>query len=186
MDNMIRTGEVASWLHEMEVALDGADSNVPCGDCSACCTSSQFVHIEAHETDTLEHIPAAILFPAPGADDGTMVIGYDRRGHCPMLVDGLCSIYEHRPRTCRVYDCRAFAVTGVTPDKPDIAAQARRWVFEGEGVESEAVRAAAAYLAETRGDLGPTQTAVSAIKIRHLFLGGAPTLDEVEQALQPR
>ena len=30
-------------------------------------------------------------------------MGYDERGHCPMLVDGDCSIYDHRPRTCRMY-----------------------------------------------------------------------------------
>ena len=30
-----------------------------------------------------------------------------------MLVDGRCSIYEHRPRTCRTYDCRIFTATGL-------------------------------------------------------------------------
>ena len=54
-------------------------------------------------------------------------MGYDERGHCPMLVDGDCSIYEHRPRTCRTYDCRVFAGhRRRRPDQPAIAERVRR------------------------------------------------------------
>ncbi len=67
-------------------------SEVPCGSCTACCTSSQFVHIGPDETDTLARIPAALLFPAPRQPPGHVLLGYDERGHCPMLVDGRCSI----------------------------------------------------------------------------------------------
>src|ERR1044072_724626 len=96
----------------MQAALRGeTDADVPCGDCSACCTSSQFVPIGPDETDTLAHIPAELLFPAPGRDKGVVLRPYDERAHCRMLVDGRCSIYEHRPRTCRTYDCRIFAAT---------------------------------------------------------------------------
>ena len=50
----------------MRAALRGErDSDVPCNGCTACCTSSQFVHIGPDETDTLAHIPAELLFPAP-------------------------------------------------------------------------------------------------------------------------
>ncbi len=83
----------------MQRALRGdGGTDVPCGTCTACCTSSQFVHIEPDETDTLAHIPADVLFPAPLAPRGHVLLGYDERGHCPMLVDNACSIYEHRPR----------------------------------------------------------------------------------------
>ena len=58
-------------------------------------------------------------------------MGYDERGHCPMLRDGECSIYDARPRACRTYDCRVFAVAGVDPaDQPDIAARVRQWAFD--------------------------------------------------------
>ena len=116
----------------MEAALAGeADAEVPCGDCTACCTSSQFVHIEPDETDTLAQIPAALLFPAPRLPEGHVVLGYDERGHCPMLRDGRCSIYDHRPRTCRTYDCRVFTALGVDPDDATgaISRQVRRWRF---------------------------------------------------------
>ena len=58
-------------------------------------------------------------------------MGYDQNGHCPMFVDGGCSIYEDRPRTCRVYDCRLFTALGrVNEDTPAIAARIRAWEFE--------------------------------------------------------
>lgn len=48
-----------------------------------------------------------------------------------MLHDGVRSIYEHRPRTCRRFDCRVFAASGVEADDstPLIAVQSRRWSF---------------------------------------------------------
>ncbi|HET7720760.1 MAG TPA: YkgJ family cysteine cluster protein, partial [Acidimicrobiales bacterium] len=98
-------GRFSTWL--VRIGVD-----VPCGTCTACCTSSQFVHIGPDERDTLSRIPKALLFPAPGQPKGHVVMGYDERGHCPMFVDGACSIYEHRPRTCRTYDCRVFPAAG--------------------------------------------------------------------------
>ncbi|HJV08323.1 MAG TPA: YkgJ family cysteine cluster protein, partial [Acidimicrobiales bacterium] len=90
-------GRFSTWLAQ----LAGGDVDVPCGACTACCTSSQFVHIGPDESETLARIPPALLFPAPGLPKGHVVMGYDERGHCPMFVDGGCSIYEARPRTCR-------------------------------------------------------------------------------------
>ena len=82
-------------------------------------------------TDTLAHVPVSLGFPAPGLPKGHVVMGYDEHGRCPMLGDDGCTIYEHRPRTCRTYDCRVFAATGVGPDasQPAIAARVRRWRF---------------------------------------------------------
>src|SRR3954447_22749607 len=151
-------GDLASWLARIEGVLrHGDEADVPCGACTACCTSSQFVHIEPDELDTLAHVPKALRFPAPGRPPGHVVLGYDERGHCPMLVDGACSIYAHRPRTCRRYDCRVFAATGVTADQPAIASRARDWespsAGDDEGPLHGALRAAAA-----RRDDGPALT----------------------------
>jgi Fe-S-cluster containining protein len=121
MTASIPGGEFTAWLANMRAAIAGKqDSKVPCGTCTACCTSSQFVHIGPDETDTLAHIDARLLFPAPRMPRGHVVMGYDERGHCPMLIDDVCSIYEHRPRTCRTYDCRVFPAAGIEPDKPRI------------------------------------------------------------------
>ncbi|MEI7617645.1 MAG: YkgJ family cysteine cluster protein [Actinomycetota bacterium] len=128
-------GDFAEWLVEIRGAIRGENtSDVPCGDCTACCTASQFIHIAPDESDALAHIPSALLFPAPRLPRGHVLMGYNERGQCPMLIDNHCSIYEHRPRTCRTYDCRVFAATDLKPDEHDddkilIAQQVRRWRF---------------------------------------------------------
>src|SRR5947207_512379 len=100
-------GDAAAWVTATRAAIgNGESADVPCDGCTACCTASQFVHVEPDEHDALAHIPPALLFPAPRRPAGHVVMGYDERGHCPMLVEGACSIYEHRPRACRTYDCR--------------------------------------------------------------------------------
>ena len=112
-DAPLPAGKFSDWLDGMLAALRGeSDADVPCNGCTACCTSSQFVHIMSDETDTLAHIPPELVFRAPGLPIGNVVLGHDENGHCPMLIDGACSIYEHRPRACRTYDCRIFAATG--------------------------------------------------------------------------
>lgn len=146
MSERIPAGEFSTWLAGMRAALRGeADSDVPCGTCTACCTSSQFIHIGPDETDTLAHIPEELLFPAPGQPAGHVLMGYGEDGQCPMFVDGACSIYAHRPRTCRVYDCRLFAALGrVNDDTPAIAQRIRSWEFsyadEDSRAEHERVR----------------------------------------------
>jgi hypothetical protein len=68
-----------------------------------------------------------------------------------MLIDGRCSIYEHRPRTCRTYDCRVFPAAGVyDDDKPRIERHSRRWRFcypsATDRTEHDAVLAGATFL----------------------------------------
>jgi hypothetical protein len=146
--------------------------DVPCDGCTACCTSSQFVHVTPDETDTLAHIPPKLLFPAPGLPRGNVVLGYDEHGRCPMLIDGLCSIYEHRPHACRTYDCRIFAATGIDvhhddDTKVEIAARVRRWRFDfasdRDRVLHGAVEAAVRFVRERDGTA--TERAVLAIRL---------------------
>ncbi len=184
-DADLDAGNFSVWVGEMQAALRGErDSVVPCGGCTACCTSSQFVHIAPDETDTLEHIPAALLFPAPRMPRGHVLMGYDERGHCPMLVENQCSIYEHRPATCRTYDCRVFPAAGVEvegDDKALIAQRTRRWRFDfptaADRIRHGAVKAAAAFVRDHRDAVpaervpsNPTQLAVLAIEMHGSFL----------------
>jgi Fe-S-cluster containining protein len=180
----LTAGAFSSWVVEMQAAILGeGESDVPCGGCTACCTSSQFIHISPDETDALSHIPAHLLFPAPRLPSGHVLLGYDEQGHCPMLVDDQCSIYEHRPKTCRTYDCRIFPAAGLKGDDDNalIARQARRWQFSfpsaADQIEHDAVRAAATFLdghrdllSEASVAANATQLAVLAIEIHHVFL----------------
>jgi Fe-S-cluster containining protein len=179
-------GDFSAWLRAMRESLAGtADSDVPCGGCCACCASSHFIHVGPDEDGALAHIPPALLFTAPGFSAGHVVMGYDQRGRCPMLAeDGRCGIYDHRPRTCRVYDCRVFAAAGIAADSAEIARRARRWAFAYPGQrdceEHDAVRAAARFVRERAGCFpsgavprDSAQVAVLAVEASDVFLGRA-------------
>jgi Fe-S-cluster containining protein/plasmid stabilization system protein ParE len=193
-DDPLPAGRFGTWLAEVRSAIDGdGTSAVPCGGCTACCRASQFVHIGPEEVDTLARIPPALLFPAPGAPPGHVLLGYDEHGRCPLLTTDGCSIYADRPRTCRTYDCRIFAATGVSlegegdddddddDDKAGIAARVRRWRFEpltgAEEVQRDALRAAARALGDHPGavpgrsaPLPATERAVLAVGISDVFV----------------
>jgi Fe-S-cluster containining protein len=179
-DTQLDAGDFASWLVEIRGAIRGDNpSDVPCGSCTACCTASQFIHIAPDETDALAHIPSALLFPAPRLPRGHVLMGYNERGQCPMLIDNRCSIYEHRPRTCRTYDCRVFAATRLEPDDDEkilIAHQARRWRFsfatQADHDAYDALCTTASRLRLNRSELpqdispsNTTQIAIHAIEI---------------------
>lgn len=183
----VPAGNFSEWLRGAEASLRSGKGGtaVPCGTCTACCRSSMFIHIQPEETKTIQRTPRALLFPAPGLPEGHVLMGYNDQGHCPMLVDNQCSIYEDRPQTCRSYDCRVFAATGVPVDQqtqPDIAQRVKTWVFNYENEESRKehriLKDAAAFLRKN-GDLfpqgslpsHPAQLAALAVRIYRVFSG---------------
>jgi hypothetical protein len=129
-----------------------------------------------------------LLFPAPGWPPGHRLLGYDEQGHCPMLVDGACSIYADRPATCRVYDCRVLAAAGLSPEEPtkvEIGRRVARWRFDvtdpDDSTREQAVQAAARFLAGhpdlVAGEELPraaTPLAVLAVEVHRAFLGADP------------
>lgn len=171
-DGPVDAGRFSVWLDTFRSVLrDGGTADVPCGGCTACCTSSQFVHIAPDEVESLAAIPKELLFPAPRLPAGHVVLGYDEDGHCPMLVDGACSIYECRPRTCRSYDCRVFAASASEledPAKSAINARVREWRFQlHDRVDRsmlDSVRAVAARLGELEPGLDATERSLAAVE----------------------
>jgi Fe-S-cluster containining protein len=157
---------------------------VPCAGCTACCTASQFIVIEPDEIDARAHIPPEVVFPAPRLPRGYSVLAYDAAGHCAMLVGGVCSIYAHRPRACRTYDCRVLAATETEIDdatKTALMERVQQWRFrhdtERAREQHDAVRAAARYLRDHRDELREagvpaqdTQLAVLAVEIHAVFV----------------
>jgi len=179
-------GKFSEWLRAMRSALAGGPGmQVACGDCVGCCTSSYFIKIRVHE-EALRHIPPAQLIDSPRDPPGTRLMGYDAQGHCPMFRDGGCSIYSHRPDTCRTYDCRVFTAAGMyAGDGRDVINErVARWRFEypdaDDAREQRAVRAAAAFLRQhpVRFPSGhvPSRAAdiaVLAVKSYPVFMGAA-------------
>ncbi len=197
-------GDFSAWLRRTRVAhLEDTGVDVPCDECTACCTSSYFIHIRPDETLTLGRIPGELLVAAPGMPAGHVVLGYDEHGRCPMLRAGRCSIYEDRPLTCRTYDCRVFAAAGIDADRPLITERARHWAFDlrtkADRERRSAVRTAATFLRRHeecfRGGAqadNPAHVAVLAVKVHDVFLeredalgqtGRAPTDDEIAAAV---
>ena len=199
----LAAGAFSAWADTARDAqFAAADAAVPCDGCTACCRSSFFVHIAPDETAALRRIPPALLVRAPGLPDGYKVLGYDERGHCPMLVDDRCSIYEDRPQTCRKFDCRVLSAAGLEPDGPgqdELADRVRSWQFGLDTVRDrgarDAVRAAVAFLDEHpecfepgRNPVNAVQRSVTALAIAELFLGPdgqvvEPDADRVSAAL---
>jgi Fe-S-cluster containining protein len=181
----VPAGDFSQWLHVTEASLRAGNggADVPCGTCRGCCRSSMFIHVKPEEKQTIQRIPQALLFPAPGLPKGHVLMGYDEKGQCPMFVDNQCSIYEDRPQTCRDYDCRIFAATGIAVDpesQPEIAERVAAWEFnyerEGSSEEQRLLREAATFLQENRdlfpqGSLPsyPVQLAAVAVRVYALL-----------------
>lgn len=187
-------GDFSCWLREMRTALATDEAmDVACGDCSGCCASSHFVQISPHETSTLASIPAEWLVPAPGKPAGHMLLGYDERGHCPLLAEGRCTIHASRPITCRVYDCRVFTAAGMlaaSDQAAEINRRVQRWRFgyptEVDRAEQRAVLTTARFIRDHAASFpggkvpsDPGQLAMVAIKAYQVFL------DDREESSHP-
>ena len=83
--------------------MDPAD--VPCGSCTACCRSRELVVLLPEKGDDLD------ILTRRGEVGGVPVLAQNPTGECAYLVDGGCSVYEHRPFVCRGFDCRALHKT---------------------------------------------------------------------------
>jgi Fe-S-cluster containining protein len=188
----VPAGDFASWLRSMRNSImNETATTVDCRECIACCSSFQFVHLRPEETATLERIPKDIPVAAPGLPKGHVLLGYDRNGFCPMIVDTACSIYEYRPRTCRTYDCRVFTAAGISAgeDKPRINERIQRWKFaypSGHDLEAHLAVQASAKFIRTHAEHfpggripeNPGQLAIVAIKVYNVFLHGKPQISD--------
>ncbi len=110
------------------------------------------MQLRPEDKPALAVIPAELLINAPGFQPGHKTMAALPNGHCPMLQEGRCSIYRHRPQTCLDYDCRIFAAAGIDAggaDKTVINQRVRAWRFTYPTQEDElahrAVRAAASF-----------------------------------------
>ncbi|HEV7608970.1 MAG TPA: YkgJ family cysteine cluster protein [Steroidobacteraceae bacterium] len=186
----MNAGNFSEWLRAMRATLAGGPGmDVACGDCVGCCTSSYFIKVRAHERTALELIGPDNVRPVPGATNGNMLMGFDEQGHCFMFANGGCSIYSHRPETCRTYDCRVFTAAGLIagPDKSVINERISLWRFDypsdRDRDEHRAVTAAANFLRQHpvrfpggRVPSRPSEIAVLAVKSYQVFLN-APSSD---------
>lgn len=201
-EDPLPAGEFGAWLREIRVALrDDLETEVACGTCVGCCVSSYHVTLRPQDAAARARIPAEFVVESPSLPAGHALLRYGAGGHCPMLRDGGCSIYAHRPQTCRTYDCRVLAAAGIGPGGPEkavIAERVRRWRFTYATPEAQrahdAVRAAAQFIRNDatsfpagRAPVRPNDVAVAAIAAHELFLDApVPESREAKRALAER
>ena len=96
--------------------------SVPCGTCNACCRNGYVITRKASDSADLPW--------QPGVDEaaGMEVLPRTPEKHCALLVDGRCSVYEHRPYDCRTYDCRDLAYTNLYIAGPIGEVLEKRWI----------------------------------------------------------
>lgn len=180
-------GNFQSWLQDTLYAFsNGQGASVPCGDCKACCRAGYFIPVHRQEWSTRAAIPPGFLVtpPADHRDGEYQLISTTRRGHCALLRNGACSIYRERPQTCRDYDCRLFAASGLSSGYGEIDRQVARWHFCHESEESlrihAAIRIAARFIIDNerafpqgRAPKRPADVTVVALKSHRVFLDAA-------------
>lgn len=74
-------------------------SDVLCGDCTKCCSLSPLLTPEEFESGQYIY-----TFVDAGNGNPTVAIPNTEKG-C-IYFDQKCTIYDRRPRSCRVFDCR--------------------------------------------------------------------------------
>lgn len=180
----VAAGPFGQWLRQARAFLQGeSGSDVPCGNCNGCCTSSYMIQVRPEDRRTIAVVPAELLDHANGIPVGHRVMLPRPNGHCPMYGATGCTIYPDRPQTCLDYDCRVFAAAGIdagSEDKVVINTRVRAWRFtyetDADLAAHAAVRATAAFIREQRdafpGGLvprGSSGIAVLAIKAYPVF-----------------
>jgi uncharacterized protein len=180
----VAAGDFDTWLERFSASLhSGIDNAVPCGDCRGCCTSGHFISVGAEEREALAAIPAKFHVRAPGLPLESRIVGFDADGSCPMLRAGDCSIYQHRPKACRKFDCRVLAAADLLEEgrwSERINSRVRAWKFTYRSAQSEqrhrAIAAAASFITSNaslfpggRIPRRPLDIAALAVKVHEIF-----------------
>ncbi len=91
----------------------------PCDKCDGRCCSYRDIMLEEDEKDK---------YISTVTDEGYFALPMTANGKCPYLKDNRCSIYETRPKGCRIFECincyrnvkGKIKLTFFLEDNPDI------------------------------------------------------------------
>ena len=94
-------------------SIDSSDpiSDVPCGTCTKCCeVLTPFLTPEEVSSGlyplSLIQPDKKMLLENPNVGPLVAMFKKSPTGGCSMFIDGKCSIYDIRPKSCRQFDCR--------------------------------------------------------------------------------
>jgi hypothetical protein len=121
------TSQIA--MHAADQAGERVEAKVPCNGCTACCHFSRIDVDPSRELpEDLAHLDL-IADPDPPVPGGLM-LRKRADGACIHLGPDGCTVHAHRPRACRLYDCRVGAVAGLWETYGTSDQRAPLWVTE--------------------------------------------------------
>lgn len=137
MSSPLDADKFISYLEARWRAFVEGEGNVDCQSCRGCCRAGYAIGLSKAEAAIIPHVVFeghAVILPLP-------------TGACPYLIDEKCSIYAHRPASCRQYDCRDFAMASLRLNPADgshdqvlgvdeINRSIERFAAENEGIAS--------------------------------------------------
>lgn len=124
------------------------DASVPCNGCKSCCHHEDVeVRAEQERAEDLRYLDLV------QTQEGRTVLRKRDDGACAHLVSSGCAVYDHRPRACRMYDCRIRAIAGLTMRYGETEHTAPAWAFRPQSPQDLATMSvlrisARRYLAE--------------------------------------
>jgi Fe-S-cluster containining protein len=109
-------------------------TNVACNGCTACCYYHQVDFDPRKERrEDLAHLEMV------GIEGGRVRLKKRDDGACIHLGDASCTVYAHRPRPCRLYDCRGVALVSMV-DTFDGGQLSPFWIFDPHTRKGEIIK----------------------------------------------
>jgi len=187
-------GEFLSLFQHSQWSEDGIVT--PCGDCHSCCTTLSVI-VEADELEAVAAMDSEHLIEHHSRDAKYWTIAKDEFGKCPNLVEGKCAIWSVRPRMCKKFDCRLYAVANLELKEIPVSLSERiaSWKFsfdhEADDVQYQAFLRALKFLNDykeifgARGiESGSIEAASLAVDLRCLFEDSTPATDDAQLLAQ--
>lgn len=79
-------------------------TEVPCGSCTACCSTNQNLPLDPAQGDDVESYCVQVTVDQAG--NRAFSLAKTPGGVCVYLGTSGCTIYDRRPSLCRSFDCR--------------------------------------------------------------------------------
>lgn len=169
--------EFLTWLCKAGEVISrnvkGESFSINCKGCTICCERHLNVIVSKEEVNE-NHKEWDVEFYEVDQTRGLLRIRKNDKGVCVHLLDGRCQIYDNRPRTCRIFDCRQRLIANVFDKHTrDMVIQwdANEWLKPENRIYIEAVRQAARQYTQSCPDTGVAETTQYAILNWYKYLG---------------
>ena len=161
-----------TYFRDRWEALVNGQGTVDCQSCHGCCRANYTIGLSEAEAEVLPHTRV----------EGFPVILPEADGKCPFLVDEVCTVYEKRPISCRQYDCRDLARSGILlvergPGEVEINQSIKRFLTS-DGMDRAMAEVARGYLKAGMNACDAASGALVCVMVRALPRGQRAQLEQ--------